>query len=68
MAKDIFGNQRSVSFYVKSSPLATVQPQAPKAKNIVRKFEYNKINAFATTDFEINMPKDVIYNDIDFEF
>lgn len=67
-AKDIFGNKRVVSFYVKSSPLASIKPKAIPAKNVVEKFLYNQNNAFATTNFQINLPKEVIYNDINFEF
>ena len=67
-ARDIFGNKKSVSFYVKSSAVATIKPQAPKAKYVVEKFLYNQANAFATSSFEVNLPKEVIYNDIDFEF
>ena len=67
-ASDIFGNKRAVSFYVKSSPLATVKQSAPKSKNVVQKFIYNRENSFATSSFQINLPKDAIYNDIDFEF
>jgi hypothetical protein len=68
IAKDIFGNQRSVSFFVKSTPLATIKPTSPKGKNVVKKFIYNKNNSFETSSFQISMPKDAIYNDINFEF
>jgi hypothetical protein len=67
-AKDIFGNSKSVSFYVKSAALAPYIPPIMRPKNMVEKFLYNKPNSFATNDFKISLPKDVIYNDINFEF
>ncbi len=68
LAKDIFGNQRAVSFYVKSSPLANIIAKEPLPKNVVKKFQYNKNNSYTTNNFQINLPVDAIYNDISFEY
>lgn len=67
-ASDYFGNTKAVSFYVKSSPLAGVIAPAPKAKNAVKEFYYNQENSFSSRFVKVDLPKDAIYNDINFEF
>ena len=68
VAKDFFGNNRSVEFYVKSTSIAPQKIETPLAKNIVQKFNFDKENTYNTNNFLIDMPSDALYNDIDFEY
>jgi hypothetical protein len=67
-ASDFYGNKKTVQFYVKSTTIALQKVEMPVAKNVVQKFNYDKNNSYKTSNFEVEIPAEALYNDIDFQF
>ena len=65
VVKDIAGNCSELNFKIRNNP--TTQPAQQKRRG-VQLFTYNTDNSFEKNDIEINMPKGVLYRDLDFEY
>jgi len=64
VVKDIAGNCSELNFKIQNSTTT----QTPQKRLGVQLFKYNTENTFGNDDMQLNMPKDVLYGDLDFTY
>ncbi|WP_374164864.1 peptidoglycan DD-metalloendopeptidase family protein [Arcticibacter sp. MXS-1] len=62
---DVKGNTSTLSFKIRYNPASVIEG---KPEPGVKKFVYNQPNEYTTTDMKVNMPRGVLYSDIDFRY
>jgi len=65
VVKDVHGNCSELNFKVQNTP--SYQPKANPLRGI-QLFEYDKENSFSTENIKIEMPKNVLYDHVDFHY
>ncbi|MCX6282069.1 MAG: M23 family metallopeptidase [Bacteroidetes bacterium] len=64
---DLYGNESRLVFWVKSHPPAGKHPEKPILKG-VQMMPCQQENHFVSTDILLDIPKDALYEDLDFEY
>lgn len=64
---DIYGNASKLVFWVKSHPPAPRRPENESRKG-VQKMQCLSENHFARPDVSLDIPRDALYEDLDFEY
>lgn len=63
--KDVRGNASYLNFRIRKNPSVTIPVNKPPG---VARFAYNAVNEYANENIRINIPKGILYSDINFNY
>ncbi len=68
IAKDVYGNASQLSFKVQSKHIVMANQKNKMPTNYVATFPFGKENWYATDDFKITIPANLLYDTLPFEY
>ena len=68
IAMDAYGNSSQLSFKIQSKHILMVNPKNKVEPNYVATFPFGKENWYATDDFKITIPANLLYDTLQFEY
>lgn len=68
VAKDVYGNTSELRFKIQSKHIVMANTKKKKAEHYVATFPFGQENWYATDDFKITIPPNLLYDTLEFEY